>query len=52
MEIKNFRQAKENATSQRRALLDAFQAERHARILAEVVAPRDIADLCVMPVID
>ena len=52
MEIKNFRQAKENTLALRRTHLQSVQAERNTRVLTEVQAPKDIADLCVMPVID
>lgn len=52
MEIKNFRQAKENALSQRKAQLETVTAERSTRILAEAIPPRDLGELCLMPEVD
>lgn len=51
MEMKNFRQAKENTLAQRRAQLQGMETERATRILTHVIVPREIGDVCVMPAV-
>ncbi len=52
MEIKNFRQAKENTLSQREAQLRQFEVERQGRMLTGAIVSRDVAELCVLPSVD
>lgn len=49
MEVKNFRQAKDNTLQQRAAQIDSFTSDRAPRMLAEAIVPKDIAELCKLP---